>query len=452
MTIWFAQNSNVNIDSANMWNDVANGSGNFLTFANLDPADILVANNRTGIAINVDFTCLRITTSNADGGTAGGGFVLQAGRSITCNVVAGTTACLTRTASGAESFIVGNVIGGSSANAFGINNNSASSVSVLGNVNGGSTNSTPGIQNTVSGIVNIVGSVNAGSGGNAGGVWNNSTGTIDITGDVAGVVSAGTGHGVLNNSTGTVIITGSVTGGANVSSNGVSQTSTGIISIGGNVIASIGPGVGGAGAGLVFLNGLKMQSSTDGTQAVVCLRPIIHPTDELEAVYRVNNSGVPGVARSLFTGGVTLGQPVESDVRFGVDYGVSNEYTGTLIVPDPQFVSLGVPTDNTVGTLAGGLDETALHSALDSYANKNDWKAATPANFASLGINSNGDITRVALVDTCTANTDMRGTDNALLASSYTAPLDSTQTQQAAAAAITAAGLGEANQQDVRAV
>lgn len=45
-----------------------------------------------------------------------------------------------------------------------------------------------------------------------------------------------------------------------------------------------------------------------------------------------------------------------------------------------------------------------------------------PANFASLGINASGHISRVTLVDTCTTNTDMRGTDNALLAGSYVAP------------------------------
>ncbi len=43
----------------------------------------------------------------------------------------------------------------------------------------------------------------------------------------------------------------------------------------------------------------------------------------------------------------------------------------------------------------------------------------TPANFAALGLGSNG---HVSNVDTCTTNTDMRGTDNALLAGSYTAP------------------------------
>jgi hypothetical protein len=50
---------------------------------------------------------------------------------------------------------------------------------------------------------------------------------------------------------------------------------------------------------------------------------------------------------------------------------------------------------------------------------------AFPSNFASLGINSSGHVSRVVLVDTTTANTDMRGTDNALLAANYTAPANS---------------------------
>src|SRR5690606_27317768 len=46
-----------------------------------------------------------------------------------------------------------------------------------------------------------------------------------------------------------------------------------------------------------------------------------------------------------------------------------------------------------------------------------DYDALVPAdlpdNFAALGINASGHIERVTLVDTTTANTDMRGTDNA---------------------------------------
>ena len=44
-----------------------------------------------------------------------------------------------------------------------------------------------------------------------------------------------------------------------------------------------------------------------------------------------------------------------------------------------------------------------------------------PANFGSLLINVSGHVSRVVLVDTTTTNTDMRGTDNAALASAWTA-------------------------------
>ena len=43
-----------------------------------------------------------------------------------------------------------------------------------------------------------------------------------------------------------------------------------------------------------------------------------------------------------------------------------------------------------------------------------------PTNFGALLINSSGHVSRVVLVDTTTTNTDMRGTDNAALASAWT--------------------------------
>jgi hypothetical protein len=69
---------------------------------------------------------------------------------------------------------------------------------------------------------------------------------------------------------------------------------------------------------------------------------------------------------------------------------------------------LGIPTSGTTPT-----DPTVgiLDTIRDTF----------PANFAALGINVNGHLSRVTLVDTCTTNTDMRGTDNAALAASWTA-------------------------------
>jgi hypothetical protein len=94
--------------------------------------------------------------------------------------------------------------------------------------------------------------------------------------------------------------------------------------------------------------------------------------------------------------------------------------TGTNAVPvvlnlittgaDTSAVALGA---NTVAPLDATQTQQAAADAITQ---------AVPANFASLGITGDGYISRVVLVDTTTANTDMRGTDNALLASSYTAP------------------------------
>lgn len=69
---------------------------------------------------------------------------------------------------------------------------------------------------------------------------------------------------------------------------------------------------------------------------------------------------------------------------------------------------LGIPTSGSTPT-----DPTT--GILDTI------RDAFPANFAALGISGSGHLSRVTLVDTCTTNTDMRGTDSAALAVSWTA-------------------------------
>lgn len=75
------------------------------------------------------------------------------------------------------------------------------------------------------------------------------------------------------------------------------------------------------------------------------------------------------------------------------------------------------------GTGAGQL---SLSSGTVTVGTNNDKSGYSitqsfPANFASLGINASGHVSRVTLVDTTTTNSDMRGTDNAALASNWTA-------------------------------
>jgi hypothetical protein len=66
---------------------------------------------------------------------------------------------------------------------------------------------------------------------------------------------------------------------------------------------------------------------------------------------------------------------------------------------------------------AGGAVTVGANNDKTGYA----LTQAFPSNFAALGINGSGHISRVTLVDTTTTNTDMRGTDNAALATNWTA-------------------------------
>ena len=91
--------------------------------------------------------------------------------------------------------------------------------------------------------------------------------------------------------------------------------------------------------------------------------------------------------------------------------------TGFLAATFPSTVAS--PTNITAGTIT-----TVTNAVTVGTNNDKTGYALTqtfPANFAALGINVSGHLSRVTLVDTCTTNTDMRGTDNAALAASWTA-------------------------------
>jgi hypothetical protein len=65
--------------------------------------------------------------------------------------------------------------------------------------------------------------------------------------------------------------------------------------------------------------------------------------------------------------------------------------------------------------------DTSVRSVTNNDKTGYSLTQSFPANFATLGINSSGHVSRVTLVDTTTVNTDMRGTDGAALASAWTA-------------------------------
>ena len=179
MTTWYAINSSVDIDSVNEWNDVANGSGNWLTWASLAGDDILEANAKTAIEINVDsFTCASIKT------LSGGGFTvtLTAGnnRVINADIIAGTTPCLVRSGTTRTLTVNGDVTGGSEAGAQGISGTDHNNMVINGNVTGGTASYGIG-RGTSSSALTVTGNVVANA---AAGLQAGYRATVTVTGNI----------------------------------------------------------------------------------------------------------------------------------------------------------------------------------------------------------------------------------------------------------------------------
>jgi hypothetical protein len=195
--------------------------------------DDVYADGKT-ITINIDTAVqsIRTTTSPRTGGLAGGGFTINNGISLSANVIAGTTTCLT--------------FAGSTPN----------TCTVVGSISGGTTTSTHGVNNSSTGTVNISGSVFGGAASAAYGVINASTGNVNLTGFAIGSTRGGSNSfGILNNSTGTVTVYGYVSGGGPTGTGNiglVNSLNSGNLIVFGNVF---GGGPGGAGQGLTANSG-----------------------------------------------------------------------------------------------------------------------------------------------------------------------------------------------------
>lgn len=233
------------------WSNTATWNGGTLPTS----ADDVFADGFT-VTIDQTITVLSIRTTQRSGGTAGGGFTVSGAHTINAICIAGTTTCLTSTAtSGTTVTVNGNSTGGSVINAHGINNSSTGTVIVTGTITGGTVNSTTpaaGLFNNTTGAVTIVGNVQAGLSSGNHGVYNNGAGAVTITGSVTG--GGGGAQGFFNNGAGTVTITGNITGGSAGGQNstfpgyGIFNNANGAVNITGN--CSSGTGANGFIAGL----------------------------------------------------------------------------------------------------------------------------------------------------------------------------------------------------------
>lgn len=177
-------------------------------------------------------------------------------------------------------------------------------------------------------------------------------GTFNITGDIRGGEGLPSSRGVTNTGSGNINVTGDVMGNLGY---GISSSS-GEVRIAGDIYAGNDNGI--KGTGLFVLLGGTL-TNAGNVQAAYCsaLRAGVGAAitwnliDELSGTFPLYSSA-PGLNAS--------------DLRAGVTVGAT---TGTLAVPPKAAVALGVPTDDTVGTLSlvATVDSAAAGLAAAEY-------------------------------------------------------------------------------------
>jgi len=425
-----------------VWSNAANWNGGTLPQA----GDDVYADGKT-ITIDQDVTVATIRNTQRSGGTNGGGFILNATRTINCTTIIGnnTASCVVfsavtpnaaainanitgGTAGGLNTVaqtgtgsltITGNITGGTGAHGVGLA--AAGTLNVIGNITGGVASggqNVNGLNISVAGIVTVTGNVTGGptvSSNHASGIGivAGVNATLTVTGTVSGADGGlGQNHGI-DQGGGTVTVNGNVfAGGGSVNSNGLRNSSTaGVVTvtmINGDVTASAtsnGITVNANAAARLTVFG-NLQCSTNGRAAVGTGIFTIHTTAAVIHRYRTQSGGSISAERSLGTSNSTVAsdfQPDEDDVREGTVY--ASTRTGTLAVPPPSSVGVGVPTDNTVGTAAVtasairdavGLVVANLDTQLANIHNKTTNLPASPAAVGSAMTLTTGERTAVA--------------------------------------------------------
>jgi len=188
------------------------------------------------------------------------------------------------------------------------------------------------------------------------------------------------------------------------------------------------------GGALAVSNGIHSYTPTQGETDCDSLRINVYKT-----------GCIPATAQAVFSASSSFGHAGTDQSKIANASSTQN-LSGTTIkavtdaVALPSSASINI-TGNITGNLSGSVGSVTgsvgsvtgnVGGSVNSVTSpvtvgtNNDKTGyaltqAFPSNFAALGINGSGHISRVTLVDTTTTNTDMRGTNNAALASNWTA-------------------------------
>lgn len=313
--------------------------------------DNAIANNFT-VTITADATCDNITNGTTYGGTAGGGFNLNNGITLTvlASVLTGATGGTLRL-SGTNSATVSavSITSANVSNTDCILHSGTGTLTVNATtIQGGGTsaNSSRCINLTASGTANVTASTITGGSettGTAGAILGGATSTITINAASLFGGSQAASPAVYANG-GICSITGNLF--ATTSCEAVKVISTTTLIVIGNVTAANGrSAISGSPTNAIRVSG-SFTYSSDGTPPTT--QKLILNTTPTAAKTRYALNGA-GTYVDMYTADNSLGQAIPADVRLGTVY-ASGSLTGTLAVPPVGSVALGVPVDATVGT------------------------------------------------------------------------------------------------------
>lgn len=333
-------------------------------------------------------------TTTTLGDKAGGSFIVNSNRTVTCTdnafgISSGTTTALSIQSVGATININSDIKFGNvnSVNIVDIPSTASTGniVNIVGDLTSSTTNIVPFRTTAPNTTLNVTGTLNAAGTSHTIVVNSPATNTnITITGDLItsgnNIVHASTGNIILN---GNILSTGSgygiaVSGGANITVNngnvfgsltstgfGISSTFASTITVNGDVFGQNQNAISTTQASTIIVNGNVIVSSFAPAIVGVVTTTVrvsgnITNSSTRSAIFAGNIQLIgttqfwnlkdaSGNDKFLYSPGVSSGNPMPSDVRNGVIYS-NGALTGTLKVPPISSVSVGVPVDNTVGT------------------------------------------------------------------------------------------------------
>lgn len=341
-------------------------------------ASIIGFNIPTGSTTNVTVTGNHTSLGAGDGIQHNGNGVLTVTGNTTGGLNNGGDGIAVNPSGGAGTLnLVGDCTGGS-AESSGVLAAGNSTVNIVGTIYGGLGNNSYGVSGTGNSVVNITANVIASTTAPQGstGVGLNGASTITINGNVTGGGTAATNVGVrINGNGGSVTINGNVIGrhapgllsvasttgngfingtcSGSVVSNGAGVSHAGLGTI--RIKRAIGNGFGIGSVGLiagfaVINNGVGVVEIEELEFGDLGMSPVSGPCYIRDLSTNVCLMQRSSMTKKTLVDPSTVGDyPANSNVRLGTVFNFSNN-TGTLAVPNPNQVAVGVATDNTVGT------------------------------------------------------------------------------------------------------